>query len=130
MDQIKQFLNSPAFAVAGASNNRNKFGNKVLRCYLQHHKKVYPVNPNESIIENLISIPSVSDLPDDVKSLSIITPPAITEKIVEQAIEKGIPNIWMQPGAESQKAIELCQQHNINLIAEGPCLLVVLGFKN
>ena len=45
---IKLFLSSPAFAVAGASNNRKKYGNKVLRCYLQNHKKVYPINPHEN----------------------------------------------------------------------------------
>ena len=47
-EQIQQFLASPAFGVVGASTNRHKFGNKVLRCYLQHDRKAVPVNPNEA----------------------------------------------------------------------------------
>ncbi|MCP0912853.1 MULTISPECIES: CoA-binding protein [Legionella] len=128
-NNIEQFLTSKAYAVAGASTNRSKYGNKVLRCYLQHNMTVYPINPRATLIEGVVCIPCIADLPDDVKSLSIITPPAITEKIVEEAIQKGIKNIWMQPGAESDKAIQDCLDNQINVIAEGPCILVVLGFR-
>lgn len=129
-NSIQLFLSSPAFGVAGASSNRDKFGNKVLRCYLQHHKRAYPINPNEANIEGIPTVKHVDELPKEVQSLSIITPPPITEKIVEQAIKKGIKNIWMQPGAESQTAIENCKAHNINVIAGGPCILVELGFAD
>lgn len=128
--KISQFLTSPEFAVIGASNNRSKFGNKVLRCYMQQGKKVYPVNPNEEEIEGLKAVKQIADLPEQVKSISIITPPTITEKIVDQAIEKGIKNIWMQPGAESDLAIEKCKQKQINVIAQGPCILVYFGFHD
>ncbi|VVC77295.1 hypothetical protein AQUSIP_26220 [Aquicella siphonis] len=126
--QIESFFNSEAYGVAGASNHREKYGNKVLRVYLQRKKKVYPVNPREKIIEGVPCVPDVFSLPDEVKSLSIITPPPVTEIIVIQAIQKGIRNIWMQPGAESISAIQLCQSRNVNIISGGPCILVVLGF--
>lgn len=127
--RIKIFLESKSFAVVGASSNRTKYGNKVLRCYLQHNLKVYPVNPNEIKIEGQECFKDVSQLPQDVKSISIITPPKITEKIVEQAIKKGIQNIWMQPGAESPAAIQKCTENNVNVIGDGSCLLVVLGYS-
>ncbi|WED42841.1 CoA-binding protein [Legionella cardiaca] len=126
---IKQFFSSNAYAVLGASTNRHKFGNKVLRCYLQNNKTVYPVNPSETNIEGLLVIKEISELPESVRSISIITPPPITEKIVDQAIAKGIKNIWMQPGAESDKAINQCLQNHINVIAGGPCILIELGFS-
>lgn len=126
---IDKFFTSSAYGVVGASNNRSKYGNKVLRVYLQNNKKVYPVNPNEEKIEELEVIKSVRELPDIVKSISIITPPNVTEKVVDEAIAKGIENIWMQPGAENEKSIEKCKQHNINVIAGGPCVLVTLRFK-
>ncbi|MDK9718160.1 MAG: CoA-binding protein, partial [Trichlorobacter sp.] len=65
---------------------------------------------------------------DNVKSISVITPPAVTEKVVEAAIARGITNIWMQPGAESDAAIERCKAAGINVIADHSCLLVVLGY--
>jgi len=54
----------------------------------------------------------------------------VTEQLVPLAIAKGIENIWMQPGAESPAAIELCRKHNINVIADGSCLLVELGYHD
>lgn len=128
--QIELFLQSPAFAVAGASASRIKYGNKVLRCYMQNGKIVYPINPREELIEGLPVLSSVADLPDDVKSLSIITPPQVTEQVVNDAIRKGITNIWIQPGAESDRSIRKCVVHGINIISGGPCILVTLGFKN
>lgn len=130
IQKIKQFLTSPAFAVAGASTNRQKFGNKVLRCYQQHQKNVYPVNPSEEEIEGLTSVHTITELPNSVESLSIITPPPVTEKIVEQAIAKGIKNIWMQPGAQSTAAVANCLKHGVNVIADGSCILVELGFED
>ena len=127
--QFKSFFESNAFGVVGASSVREKYGNKVLRCYSQHNLKVYPVNPNEKIIEGLNCVSDVGQLPEEVKSISIITPPKVTEKVVEQAIAKGIKNIWMQPGAESPLAIQLCEKNKINVIGDGSCLLVVLGYS-
>ena len=129
-EQIETFLASPAFGVAGASANRSKYGNKVLRCYLQHGRHAVPVNPVEKEIEGIAAVASVSDLPDEVKSLSMITPPAVTEKLIPLAIERGIENIWMQPGAESAAAVELCRQKGVNVIADGSCVLVVLGYRD
>ena len=127
MGNIQEFLSSPAFGVVGASKNREKFGNKVLRCYLQRQLTVYPVHPLELQIEGVGCLLNVTDLPPDVKSLSLITPPAFTEKIVEMAHEHGIENIWMQPGAASDLAVSRCLEYGINVIANGPCILVELG---
>ena len=126
--RIEQFLASRAFGVAGASVHREKYGNKVLRCYLQKGRHAIPVHPKERSIEGVACVASVADLPADVKSLSIITPPAVTEQIVEQAIARGIRNVWMQPGAESPRAVARCEEAGVNVIADGTCLLVVLGY--
>ena len=126
-EQIKQFFTSKNYGVVGASVNKAKFGNKVLCCYIKHKKPVVPVNPIESTIEGLACVKHIADLPDDVKSISVITPPSVTEKIVDEAIKKGINNIWMQPGAQSNLAIQKCNEHGINVIADGHCILVELG---
>jgi predicted CoA-binding protein len=127
-EQIDQFLASPAFGVAGASTNRDKYGNKVLRCFLQHNRRAIPVHPNEPKIEGAVCAATINDLPAEVVSLSMITPPAVTAKLVPMAIEKGITSIWMQPGAEHPDAVALCCERGINVIADGSCLLVVLGY--
>ena len=129
-DPIARFLSSPAYGVVGASPRRHKYGNKVLRCYQQNGRRAIPVNPREQVIEGAECVDSVLDLPDDVRSISVITPPAVTEQVVQQAISRGIESVWMQPGAESEASVEACRRAGINVIADGSCLLVVLGYRD
>jgi predicted CoA-binding protein len=128
-EKIRIFLEAGRFGVAGASADRNKYGNKVLRSYQMNGLEVIPINPKEKLIEGIATVASVAELPDDVHSLSVITPPHVTEKVVTEAIAKGIKNIWMQPGAESQAAVKNCLESGINIIADGSCILVVLGYR-
>jgi predicted CoA-binding protein len=128
-DPIARFLSSPAYGVVGASPLRHKYGNKVLRCYQQNGRRAIPVNPHEQVIEGAECVASVLDLSDDVKSISVITPPAVTEQVVQQAIRQGIEHVWMQPGAESEASVEACRKAGINVIADGSCVLVVLGYR-
>ena len=128
-ESIARFLDSPAFGVVGASPRRHKYGNKVLRCYQQNGRTAIPVNPRERAIEGVGCVASVLELPDEVRSISVITPPAVTERVVEEAVRRGIRNVWMQPGAESEQAVATCVAAGINVIADGSCLLVVLGYR-
>ncbi len=128
-ERMTKFFDSAAFGVVGASTAREKYGNKVLRCYVQNGRRAVPVNPRESAVEGIACVASVEELPADVKSISVITPPKVTEQVVQAAIRKGIQSIWMQPGAESERALELCGEAGVNAIGDGSCLLVVLGYR-
>ena len=127
--QIADFMHGDLFAVAGASTDRRKYGNKVLRCYQQHGHTVIPINPNADIVEGLNTVASLSDVAPELHAVSVITPPSVTEQIVEEAIKLGVQHIWLQPGAESPDAIEACRNAGINVIHSGPCILVVLGYS-
>jgi predicted CoA-binding protein len=129
-DRIQSFLASGPFAVVGASTERSKYGNKVLRCYQQHGKEVYPINARAQEVEGLKAYPSLAALPVKVKAISVITPPAITEQVVREAAAAGVAHIWMQPGAESDEAIRSAEALGMSVIAGGPCVLVVLGYRD
>ncbi len=45
--------------------------------------------------------------------VDIVVPPTVTEKVVVECKSLGIRRIWMQPGAESQKAIQYCNENGI-----------------
>jgi len=135
-EKIAEFLADGPYAVVGASVNRAKYGNKVLRCYLQNERRpVYPINrgsqgqPGAEEIEGEQAFARLVDTPERPRSVSIITPPAITEAIVAEAIELGIGHLWMQPGAESPTAVARAEEAGVNVIADGSCLLVVLGYR-
>ena len=127
-EKINVFLSGTSFAVVGASQDRRKYGNKVLRSYLQNDRKVYPVNPKVVEVEGLTTYPDLVSLPERVHGVSIVTPPAITESVVEQAARSHIQYLWMQPGAESAAAVERAEALGINVIAGGACILVVQGY--
>lgn len=125
---ISAFLAGSRFAVAGASASRQKFGNRVLRCYWQHGRIAYPVNPTAREIEGVVSHPTLAALPESVHGVSLITQPAISERVINEGLALGIRKFWFQPGSEHPGAIERAREADSIVIAGGPCILVVLGF--
>ncbi len=128
-DRIERFLSGSPHAVVGASANRDKYGNKVLRAYVKSGRVVFPVHPTASDIEGLTAYPTLASLPVSVHGISIITPPAITEQVVEEAGQLGIVHLWMQPGAQSERGIASAQRFGMNLIAGNACLLLADGLS-
>ena len=124
------FLAGGPHAVVGASRDRDKYGNKVLRCYLQHGRRVFPVNPLAAQIEGLAAYGDLGTLPEPVHGISVITPPRISEWVIEQAAALGIERVWMQPGAESIAAIARAEAAGMSVIADGSCILVELGYAD
>jgi predicted CoA-binding protein len=124
---IRDFLADPPFAVVGASNDPAKFGHQVLATYLRHGLRAFPIHPRETAILGVRCHPRLAALPEPVRNVSIITPPRVTERIVEQAAACGVRRLWMQPGAESAAAIARAEALGLEVIAGGPCVLVELG---
>jgi predicted CoA-binding protein len=52
----QQFFKTGLKAVVGASTDRSKFGNKVLRCYQEHSFACVPVNKRSKKIEGLATV--------------------------------------------------------------------------
>lgn len=134
-DAIDAFLTGDRFAVVGASRDRSKYGNKVLRSYWQAGREAHPVNPHATAVEGVEGHRCYPDLATlhaelPVHGVSIITQPVVSEDIVEQAATLGIRHLWMQPGAESEGAIRRAEALGLNLIHSGPCILVVQGFRD
>lgn len=127
-EKIKTFLAGKRFAVVGASQDREKYGNKVLRVYQQNKLDAVPVNPNADEVEGLQAYPDLPSVPGKIDGVSIITPPKVTETVVKQAVSLGVKNIWMQPGAESDAAVQLATDAGANVISGGPCILVALRY--
>jgi predicted CoA-binding protein len=127
---IDQFLAAGPYAVVGASQDRAKYGNKVLRAYQQRGLEVHPINPRAETVEGLQAYADLAALPVRVRGVSVITPPPVTEKVVSQAIQAGVEYIWMQPGSESPAAVSAAEKAGIGVIADGSCFLVVSGFRD
>ena len=112
-------------AVIGASSNRNKFGNRAVRAFRQQGYTVVPINPNEVEVEGLKAYRSVLDVPGAIDMASIYVPPEIGEQVIGEIAQKGIAEVWLNPGAESDELIKRAKALNIHPIVA--CSIVAIG---
>jgi predicted CoA-binding protein len=112
-------------AVVGASSNRQKFGNRAVRAFRQQGYTVVPINPHESEVEGLKAYASVLDVPGTVDMVSLYVPPEIGERIIEEIARKGIAEVWLNPGAESDALIARARALQIQPIVA--CSIVAIG---
>ncbi|ETS82543.1 hypothetical protein PFICI_04419 [Pestalotiopsis fici W106-1] len=108
---VRAFFSSPNFAVVGASTNPAKFGHKIFAWYTQHSIAAVPINPGSASIDvgsqSYATKPSLSALPNPKEtSVSIITPPFATLKVLKEAKELGIPAVWLQPGTFDDEVLK------------------------
>ena len=107
---------SKVVAVIGASNNRHKFGNRAVRAFLLEGYVVVPIHPREATIEGLTAYPSVLDVPGPIDMATFYVPPEIGEVVIEEVARKGIPEVWLNPGAESDALIAKARRLSIRPI--------------
>jgi len=112
-------------AVIGASNDRAKYGNKAVRAYLRSGFKVYPVNPKEETIEGLKSYRSILDIQTEVERASLYVPPKVGLKIIEEIARKGVKELYVNPGAESDELVNKARKLGLNPILT--CSILAVG---
>jgi uncharacterized protein len=120
--QMKEFFSGGRWAVVGVSRDEHKYGSIVHRRLKDRGEEVYPVNPKLPDIDGERCYASLADLPEGVEQIVVVVPPQLTEQVVEEAAGQGIRRVWMQPGSESEAAVEYCHAHGINVVS-GRCIL-------
>jgi predicted CoA-binding protein len=116
---------SKVVAVIGASSNRAKFGNRALRAFQKQGYTVVPINPNEPEVEGLKTYSSVLDVPGPIHMASFYVPPEVGEQVIGDVARKGIAEVWLNPGAESDALIARARALDIQPIVA--CSIVAIG---
>jgi uncharacterized protein len=112
-------------AIIGASNNRQKYGNKAVRAFLQQGYTVYPVNPNETEVERLTAFKNVRDVPIRPSMISVYLPPAVLLKVLPDIAARGCDELWLNPGTESDEVVAEAERLGLNAIQA--CSIVAVG---
>ncbi len=120
---ISDFVNRRVWAVVGASRTKHKFGYRVYRNLLDAGYVVFPVNLKERELDGAPVYPTLADLPENPEVVDTVVPPHVTERIVQEMSALGLTRVWMQPGSESQAAIDYCNGHGIEVV-HGACAMV------
>jgi predicted CoA-binding protein len=121
--EIDAFLAHRVIALAGASRKGGKFGNVILRDLRDKGYQLHPVHPEATTLEGLPCVPTLAALPAGVEGLLLVVPPAVTERLVQEAHAVGIKSIWMQQGAASEAAVRFCVDHGMAVV-HGECILM------
>ena len=116
---------SKIVAVIGASSERRKFGNRALRAFRQQGYTVIPINPHEEEVEGLKAFRSVLDVPGPIDMASFYVPPDVGERVIEEVAQKGITEVWLNPGAESEALIARARVLGLKPIVA--CSIVAIG---
>lgn len=120
---IKDFMSQKKFAVIGATDNAEKYGNRIFKNLTRRGYEVYPVNPNLKEIEGVKCYPNLSKLPVKVDVVDFVVPPNVTESILKECKKLGLENIWLQPGSESDAAIAYCRDNKLKMVY-GTCVMI------
>ena len=112
-------------AIIGASTDRNKFGNKAVRAFVQQGYTVYPVNPKEAVVEGLTAYPSIADVPVRPQRISVYLPPPVVLKTLPAIAAKGCDELWLNPGTESEEVLAEAERLGLNVIQA--CSIVAVG---
>lgn len=105
-----------SIAIIGASTDREKYGNKAVRAYLEAGWTVYPINPHHKEIEGLTCYARLEDIPGDVPIVSLYIPAKISASMIKSFKAKGVKEVFINPGAEGDALIDALEQANIEII--------------
>jgi uncharacterized protein len=112
-------------AVIGASTDRRKYGNKAVRAFAAQGYDVVPVNPHEASIEGLAAYPSVLAVPGAIDMATMYVPPEVGMQVIEEIARKDIPEVWFNPGSESDALVARAQALGLNAIEA--CSIMGIG---
>ena len=112
-------------AIIGASCDRQKFGNRALHAFRRQGYTVIPINPNETQIEGLRAYASVLDVPGPIDMATFYVPPEVGQKIIGEVSQKGIAEVWLNPGSESDELIRLARALKVEPILA--CSILGIG---
>jgi len=123
-ERIADFVGRRTWAVVGASNDREKYGNRVYRVLRERGYQVYPVHPTIAEVEGDQAYSDVAALPPGVEVLDIVIPPPRVPRVLDAAKAAGITRVWLQPGAESDAVLAHAAALGLEVVAGGPCAMV------
>src|SRR4051812_34498887 len=112
-------------AVIGASSNRRKYGNKALRAFERQGYTVIPVNTHEAEIEGHRAYRSVLDIPGAIDMATVYVPADSGLKVIEELAQKGVPEVWLNPGADEDDVVARARALGLNVIQA--CSIMAVG---
>jgi len=110
-------------AVIGLSEVPSKPSHYVSAYMQQHGYKIYPVNPSIQTVLGEKSYASLSELPIKPDIVDVFRLPKFIPAIVEEMLQLGLPNLWVQQGIIHREAAARAEVGGIHVVMDR-CIMV------
>jgi uncharacterized protein len=121
---VADFLGQKRFAMVGVSRDPKDFSRGLFKTLTERGYDVVPVNRNGGPVDGRHCFQHLREIDPPVQGALLMTPPAVTEKVVRECAEAGIGRVWMHrgggAGAVSLAAVEFCREQGITVVP-GAC---------
>ena len=75
-----------------------------------------PINPNETEVEGLKTYASVLDVAEVIDMATVYVQPEVTLRLLDEFAQKGIAEVWINPGAEDDAVLAEARRRRLNVI--------------
>ncbi len=114
-------------AVIGASTDRRKFGNKAVRAFHAAGCDVIPIHPRAREVEGLRAYASVLDVAQAIEMATVYVPPDVVRRLLPEFVEKGIGEVWLNPGADDDAVVDEARRQGLTVIVA--CSIIGIGLR-
>ncbi|MEN8222100.1 MAG: CoA-binding protein [Acidobacteriota bacterium] len=111
-------------ALIGASANKSKYGNIILKDLRSKGYTVFPVHPALKEIEGIKVYNSVDELNVLPDLFVFVIPSSLGFDITKKLYEKGHRKFWYQPGAQSVEISDFLEKDNSVKFSTISCIMV------
>ena len=115
-------LEKKVWAVVGANQNPEKFGNMIFKKLKLRGYQVYAVNPLYDRVEGETCYKDLSSLPELPEVVNMVVSPKRSRLCLEEAAKLGIQYIWFQPGTYDDEVWDLSKKLGLEVVEA--CVLV------
>lgn len=122
---IDTMLAKKVWAVVGANDRFDKFGNKIYKKLKERGYTVYPVNPKAETVDGDKCYNDLASLPEAPEVIDMVVAPERGKPVIEEAARLGVRNVWFQPGTYDDELMASIEGLGLNAVQD--CVLVQLG---
>lgn len=120
---LAKFINPDfIYAIVGATQNKEKYGYRVLVNLKDKGYKVIPVNPHYEVVADLPCYPDLISLQDRPDVVVLVVGEKNAEKVVQNCVDLDLNRIWFQPGSEYEEAVNLAKEAKLDYLV-GECIM-------
>ena len=122
-DFVSELLKkAKTIAVIGLSNDPMRPSHGVSAYMQSEGYRIIPVNPQIESCLGEKAYASLLEVPEKIDIVNIFRRPEFVEEVVDQAIQLGVPAIWMQEDVIHAEAAEKARKNGIFVVMDR-CIL-------